>query len=218
MAIQELLEKADFYRDKIQVCKPINPEQLTELDNYFRDKYNYDTAEQKEAFDYMLSQARLDKLHISEAIIKNLHYLLFQKKDKEEAGKYRRVQVHITASEYLPPMPEDLPHLMEHFINQMENSKKLLHPIEYAALCHKRLSDIHPFKEGNGRVARLFMNLILENEGYGIISIPKELLDEYIGALLLTQNKNFPDIDPLIKFIAERVIESEKEYVKILHI
>lgn len=178
----------------------------------------YEAAGHAQAFDYMLSMARNDELEITEIIIKRLHYLFYHKVDQEEAGQYRKVQVYISGTEYLPPSPEEVPNLMEHFTNQMRSSKRLMHPIEFAALCHKRLVDIHPFNDGNGRTARLLMNLILVNAGYGITSIPPVLRNDYINALVMSQRANNPDIDEFIKFIAECVIETERDYCRLLRI
>ena len=178
----------------------------------------YEASGHAQAYDYMLSVARTGQLDITEDIIKKLHYLFYHKLDQEEAGQYRKIQVYISGTEYLPPKAEEVPHLMEHFINQMQSSKRLMHPIEFAAICHKRLVDIHPFKDGNGRTARLLMNLILVNEGYGITSIPPVLRNEYINALILSQRKNNPDIDTFIEFIAECVIETERDYCRLLRI
>lgn len=61
---------------------------------------------------------------------------------------------------------------MKHLADQIHSSRSTLHPIELAAMAHKRLVDIHPFVDGNGRTARLLMNLILVNVGYGVVSIP----------------------------------------------
>lgn len=170
------------------------------------------------AYDYMLTIARAEELELTEVIIKRLHYLCYDGMEQRAAGQYRELQEEVTGMEFLPPKPEDIPHFMGHFINQMQTSKRLMHPIEYAAICHKRLLEIHPFKEGNERTARLLMNLILENAGYGITLLPLERRAEYNKALVLSQRKNIPDIDPLITIILECVIESEKEYCKILGI
>lgn len=178
----------------------------------------YEAAGHALAYDYMLSMARTGQLDITEDIIKKLHYLFYHKLDQEEAGQYRKIQVYISGTEYLPPKAEEVPHLMEHFINQMQSSRRLMHPIEFAAICHKRLVDIHPFKDGNGRTARLLMNLILVNEGYGISSIPPVLRNDYINALILSQRENNPDIDTFIEFIAECVIETERDYCRLLRI
>lgn len=178
----------------------------------------YEAAGHAQAYDYMLSVARTEQIDITEDIIKKLHYLFCHKLDQDEAGQYRKIQVYISGTEYLPPKAEEVPHLMEHFINQMQSSKRLMHPIEFAAICHKRLVDIHPFKDGNGRTARLLMNLILVNAGYGITSIPPVLRNEYINALILSQRENNPNIDTFIELIAECVIETERDYCRLLRI
>jgi Fic family protein len=252
MTKQELFNKADYYKGLIDSNRPVNLEQLKEIDNYFRVGYTYssnsiegntltitetkiviedgitvdgkpmkdyyEAAGHALAYNYLLSMARNNELEITEAIIKRLHYLFCHKMDPEEAGQYRKMQVNISGSKYLPPSPEDIPHLMEHFINQMQSSKRLMHPIEFAALCHKRLSDIHPFKDGNGITARLLMNLILVNAGYTVASIPPVRRNDYINALVVSQKANNPDIDELIKFIAECVIETERDYCRLLRI
>ena len=178
----------------------------------------YEAAGHAEAYDYMLDQARSEELKITEDIIKQLHYLFYNKMDKDEAGKYRKIQVYISGTEYLPPVPEEVPQLMEHFINQMESSRRFLHPIEFAAICHKRLVDIQPFKDGNRRTARLLMNLILVNSGYGITEVPPVLRNEYINSLMLSQREINPDFDIFIKFIAECVVETERDYCRLLRI
>jgi Fic family protein len=197
MTMQELFQKADYYKNLIDTCgKPMKA---------------YEADGNAQAYDYMFSLVGAEQLEITEEVIKRLHYLLCEKTNPEEAGQYRKTQVYIPGTDYLPPKAEEVPHFMEHFMNQMQSSKRLMHPIEFAAICHKRLSDIHPFKEGNGRTARLLMNLILVNAGYGITSIPPALHNEYINALALSQGVYNPDIDGFIKFIAECVIETEKE-------
>lgn len=178
----------------------------------------YEASGHAQAYDYMITVARTEQLSITEDIIKKLHYLFYHKLDQEEAGQYRKDQIYISRTELLSPKAEEVPHLMEHFINQMQSSKRFMHPIEFAAICHKRLVDIHPFKDGNGRIARLLMNLILVNAGYGITSIPPELQNEYSDALILSQRESNPNIDTFIELIAECVIEAEMDYCRLLRI
>ncbi len=92
------------------------------------------------------------------------------------------------------------------------------YPIEFAALCHKRLVDIHPFADGNGRTARLLMNLLLMQSDYGIVSISPVLRLDYIQSLITAQKPGCPDPEPFIKLIAECVIETEKDYCRLLNI
>lgn len=63
-----------------------------------------------------------------------------------------------------------------------------------------------------GRTARLLMNLLLLNYGYGIVPIPPVLRGEYIEALRISQ----PDTEPFIKLIAECTIETQKDYCRLL--
>ena len=86
--------------------------------------------------------------------------------------------------------------------------------LELAAMAHKRLVDIHPFIDGNGRTARLLMNLILVNAGYGVASIPPILRNDYINALSASRRLN--DMEPFSKLIAECVIETERDYCRLL--
>lgn len=192
-------------------------------DNNLRTKQDgkdcfHETIGHGNAYDYMLLQGRVEELVIREDLIKQLHYLFYNKVDIKEAGTYRKNDITDTKMGYLPPSAEDVPRLMEHFINQMDNSKRFMHPIEYAAMCHKRILDIQPFQYGNGIIARLFMNLILVNEGYGIVIIPPTRREDYLNALMASREMNHIDIDTFIKFIAECLIESEKEYCKLLKI
>ena len=89
-----------------------------------------------------------------------------------------------------------------------------LHPVELAAWLHERLVSIHPFVDGNGRTARLLMNLALLQAGYNIITIPPVVRNDYIGTLQEAQLKD--DIQPFYNFISEMVLESQKEYLRII--
>lgn len=68
--------------------------------------------------------------------------------------------------------PEKVPALMKEFMEQASRWKEQYHPVEYAASLHQRLVAIHPFVDGNGRVARLLMNLALLQSGHLISDIP----------------------------------------------
>ena len=78
----------------------------------------------------------------------------------------------------------------------------------------KRFVFIHPFKDGNGRIARLLLNTALIQDGYLVAVIPPVLRYEYIELL----EKAHRDDKPFELFIAERVIESQKEIMRLLHI
>lgn len=246
--LQDLIQKADSYKQKISSVRPLAKEELKSLDNYFRIGFTYSSnalegntltlSETKIlledgitvggrplkdcyeavghgcAYDFMLEFARQQNMCITEGTIKKLHNLFYQKVDAGQAGKYRSIQVYISGTEYIPPAPDEIPQLMKHLIDQIHSSQTTLHPIELATMAHKRLVDIHPFIDGNGRTARLLMNLILVNTGYGVVSIPPIWRNDYINALSASRKQN--DIEPFSKLIAECVIETERDYCRLL--
>lgn len=81
--------------------------------------------------------------------------------------------------------PEETPMLMTDLIQwyQSEESKGVLNPLELAALFHYRYIRIHPFEDGNGRIARLIMNYILCRHQYPVIVVPTKTKQEYLAAL-----------------------------------
>lgn len=246
--LQDLLQKADSYKQKISSARPLAQEELKSLDDYFRIGFTYSSnalegntltiSETKilledgitvggrplkdcyeavghgAAYDFMLELARQQDMCITEDTIKKLHRLFYQKVDDNQAGQYRSVQVYISGTEYIPPAPDEIPQLMKHLTDQIRSSRGTLHPIELAAMAHKRLVDIHPFIDGNGRTARLLMNLILVNAGYGVVSIPPILRNDYINALSASRRLN--DMEPFFKLIVECVIETERDYCRLI--
>lgn len=81
--------------------------------------------------------------------------------------------------------PEETPALMTDLVdwyNEAEQSGELS-PVELAALFHYRYIRIHPFEDGNGRIARLMMNYILSRHGWPMIVVRSRNKNEYIDAL-----------------------------------
>ena len=91
--------------------------------------------------------------------------------------------------------------------------KETLHPITLAAELHERIAAIHPFIDGNGRTARLVMNLSLLQNGYPIIIIPPILRNDYIASIRLA---NIGNTDPFFNFISYIEYESSKDYLRLL--
>ncbi len=86
-------------------------------------------------------------------------------------GGFRQVPVMISGSQHIPPQPWQIDKLMEDYFLFYENKKKEIHPILLASEFHEQLATIHPFIDGNGRTARLVMNLILLKAGCPIANI-----------------------------------------------
>ncbi|MBA4687436.1 MAG: Fic family protein [Candidatus Galacturonibacter soehngenii] len=167
------------------------------------------------AYDYMLSLSQQDELIITRENILKLHVLLYGEIEAQSAGTIRTTVVVPKESNYVVPSPDELDHLMNHLADQLDSSKYALHPIELAALAHKRLLDIYPFPSGNGQVARLLMNLILIHAGYGITIIPCEKKEDYFKALATSRKLYNPD--PITKLIAECIVNTNATYFEHLN-
>lgn len=85
--------------------------------------------------------------------------------------------------------------------------------VELSTLLHHKLVHIHPFFDGNGRTARLIMNLLLMQAGYPLVIILKNDRKKYYNALDKADHNNY---EPLIKFIAQAVERSLNIYLKTL--
>ncbi len=103
--------------------------------------------------------------NLSEADILRIHEMVLSGIDDSNAGRYRDVAVRISGSSVVLPNFRKVPVLMEEFAAWLKGQKNL-HPAALASEAHYRLVTIHPFVDGNGRTARLLMNLILMMHGY----------------------------------------------------
>ncbi len=152
----------------------------------------------------------------SERILKQIHALVLHSIDRENAGTYRRVPVLISGSQHIPPQPYLLQPLMEEYFAFYESNKSALHPILLAAELHERLVTIHPFIDGNGRTARLIMNLILLQHGYPLAIIGGSSENRILYYDALEKVETAQDKTPFLSFIATTVLQSLERYLAIL--
>lgn len=95
--------------------------------------------------------------------------------------------------------------------NWLKDSEKKIHPVELAALAHHRLTEIHPFIDGNGRTARLVMNLILFRHGYPPAIILRVNRKQYYGVLMQADSGK---TEPLVNFVGRAVERSLTLYLE----
>jgi len=136
--------------------KPLS-EHLEAVNHYEAVGYINDVASNKVAF--------------NRSVLLSLHSLILKSIDDKHAGAFRTVPVMISGSRHTPPQPWQIEKLIEDYFYFYETSKDELHPIILAAEMHERLATIHPFIDGNGRAARLVMNLILLQHRFPIAII-----------------------------------------------
>jgi Fic family protein len=163
-----------------------------------------------EAFDFLRELAKQDE-NIREKDIRDLHSLLIGDQPEFDPGQYRRTGVIITGSEHRPPEPLDVPWMVTELVEWLRLNKDK-NPLIVAAVAHHQLASIHPFKDGNGRVSRLLMNLVLMRSGYPICNIRSDLRPAYYEAL------SFADVgiyDPLARQIKDACASLFSEYLRI---
>lgn len=129
----------------------------------------------RKVVDFIDDEAKRHIDKITEQLIKKLHRIIMEKiLPTEQAGEYRTKQVVVKNSQtgeitFKPPPPMEVPFLMREFIYWINRQgKDELHPVLKAGIAHYELVHIHPFFDGNGRVARALATLILFLDGYDI--------------------------------------------------
>ena len=112
---------------------------------------------------------------ITEEVIKHLHSLVAHRiLPEEQVGEYRKTQVVVKNAQtgeitFRPPPSVEVPFLLSDFIAWLNAlGDQELHPALKAAIVHYELVRIHPFLDGNGRVARAVATQVLLCEGYDI--------------------------------------------------
>lgn len=171
----------------------------------------YEAVGHANAYDAMFGLADRSK-PVTEAAIHELHRLFYLQIDEGQAGKYREQRVFISGSRFTPPSAEKVAGAMWEFARWMGENESILHPVVLAAQAHKRFVFIHPFVDGNGRVARLLMNLCLLRGGYTLAIVPPVLQVEYIQLL----EKAHTDDTAFVDFIAQRVLETQRDILRML--
>jgi Fic family protein len=174
-------------------------------------KDHLEATNHKEALDFLYDLVEHEKkITISEHLIKSLHQLVTQNIEKEWAGRYRNAPVRITGTLHQPPNALDIPRLMNHLVRFIGSGQKKMNHVELAAIVHHKFVHIHPFFDGNGRTARLLINVLLLHEGYPLAIILKNDRKRYYRVLGSADNGSYK---PLVEFIAKSVERSLDIYL-----
>jgi len=163
------------------------------------------------AYDFIFELIKNKSISLKDVL--KIHKLFYQNINSDEAGVFRKKKVFISGMDITLPEPKEIPSLMKKFENELSSLQSTLHPIIYAATIHNKLVTIHPFMDGNGRTARLLMNLILLRAGYVITIIPPVYRADYIAC---AYQGNKGNNEPFINMLSSMVYESQKEYLRLL--
>ena len=162
-----------------------------------------------QAIDFIRELAKTNS-PISEWEISQIHGLVC--KGDYRAGAYRTANVMAAGTNYRYPDIVQVPNLMSDFSDWLSQPSSL-HPIEIATEIHARLVTIHPFTDGNGRVARLLMNLQLLQTGYPLAIVQAADRAAYINAVVAWQTGN---TEPLLRLVADCVKASTLEILSLI--
>lgn len=182
-----------------------------------------------EAINYLINFVR-KKEELTEAVIRELHKVILVESYEIDAitqngkptkktvtlGAYKTQPNHVktaTGEIHYFASPEDTPAKMHELINWYRESreKKEIHPVVLAALFHHRFSEIHPFDDGNGRLARLLMNLILMQNNFPPAIIKIKDRNNYYLAL---SQADAGDSKKFVEYVAETLMKSMEVYLK----
>lgn len=192
-------------------------------------KDHLDIRGHNEAINFLLAIVK-DTRQISEADIRNLHTMILVEPYNTKAqtveglpttkritlGEYKTSANHVktaTGEIHYYATPEETPAKMQELMDwygEMSNNKDV-HPVVVAALFHHQFVSIHPFDDGNGRLSRILMNLILMQNGFPPVVIKIDDRQNYYALLNRADNN---DKWPFIEYIAERLQNSLKLYLK----
>ena len=205
------------------------------------DNANMKDLEEMKASNVGLKMVRLEaedkERPLTESFIRELHHTLLRE-DYEERREYpdgsvRTYTVHagiyktrpnsvktVTGEFFEYASPEETPALMTDLIQwyNEEERKGQMSPIELATLFHYRYIRIHPFEDGNGRIARLMVNFILSRHGWPMIVVRSRKKAEYLEALHETDmligtspsegaHAKINEIKPFLRFFTKMVLE-----------
>ena len=170
---------------------------------------HFEALNHQKAFELLESFVR-EKRQLSEELIKEVHKVILSGIDDEYAGRYRDINVRIIGAVKSPPRFEKLPKRMQEFMGYVSKNPEKLNILEMAAAIHYRLVEIHPFSDGNGRTARLIMNLYLMRHGYPITMVLKVDRRKYYDRL---KKADLENRKPFTEFIARNIERSLDLYL-----
>lgn len=239
-----MLEELKRKKAKLDALRPLSQQALAELDAWYDVELTYtsnaiegntltrqETAlvlekgltvrgkplkDHQEAVDHLEALRLVRELvernrPIAEADVCDIHRLVTSGTLKTEAGLYSQHRRRIAGSMVVFPNPAKIPALMKEFGEWLSPAQP---SPETAVEAHLRLVSIHPFSDGNGRTARLLLNLILMKAGYPPLVIRPEDRADYLDGIEIRQLRQ--ERSDYETFMYERLSASLDDYLRFL--
>jgi Fic family protein len=148
---------------------------------------------------------------VGEAVVCELHRRIVARSRPDIAGVYSTLPRRVAGSRAIFPNPAKIPELMAAFGAWLTDAPA---SAETAFDAHYRLTAIHPFGDGNGRTARLLMNLLLLRGGYPPVAVRPEDRAAYLAALEAASVSD--DLAPFRLLMRARLADTLAAYVAVL--
>lgn len=138
----------------------------------------------RQALGYVLAMASDPHFRLDASAIRGMHYMMLSHDLTKSPGRYREREIYVhddrTAQVvYTGPSPDDVPPLMDELVASLAATDGE-DPVVHAAMAHLNLVMIHPFRDGNGRMARALQTLVLARRG---VAEPEfASIEEWLGA------------------------------------
>ena len=123
------------------------------------------------------------------------------------AGQWRTIPVHIRGAAHAPPRAAEVPGLMDVWIAWVNTPQPDYHPVLAATIAHHGFEAVHPFEDGNGRIGRLLLNLLLLRAGYPPALVLREWRSGYMLALAKADAGDYLPLSNLIGRAVEQVLD-----------
>lgn len=153
-----------------------------------------------------------NKISLSVQLVKELHQKILKDIGNNPSGSFRSIDVAITGAKVSPPSHLDVPHLISQIVD-LENSVNI-HPIHKAAWIHWAFARVHPFVDGNGRVARLIQDYVLLKHRYVPASVqPEDRERHYYESL---ESADLGSGGDFLEIVAKNVLRTSERYLSII--
>lgn len=150
-------------------------------------------------------------IEINEKIIKTIHKIIMENIDDNSAGCFRKINVGIRGTEFEPIPGLFIEEEIEKLIKWYKKNEYKIHPVELSGIFHQKFEEIHPFKDGNGRVGRELLRIILKKNGFPTIFIGPDEREKYLKSL---DSSNNGDYIHICKFIVNNLLKVHKNLIE----
>ncbi len=213
-----ILARIDEKKKQLDAQRPLPPELVKNLDEWFRVAFTYaSNAIEGNTLSHAETALALEKGLTVEGKQLQEHCDIIDDANaissiKKLAQKKTSTLTTDDIAQAIFPNAAKVPELMTEFMQWLHAAHD--HPIKIATVAHFKLVNIHPFVDGNGRTARLLMNLVLLQNGYPLAIIQKEDRKQYIEAIETARTKN--SFDDFFTLVAQTVEKSLDSYLEAL--